>query len=89
MTEQTNMQEPGAETTFSAGEAGSAEGAASASIADVVVGEIPAAEEPTTMLWTARCSDTDHDLLGRFRSREEAEKARAEHLASAHGAADA
>ena len=52
---------------------------------EVVVGEIPPAEQPTTMLWTARCSHPEHDLLGHFASREEAEAARTEHLKSAHG----
>lgn len=72
--------------TFSAGEVGAADTAAGgASEAEVVVGEIPAAEDPTTMLWTARCSEPAHDLLGHFDTREAAETARREHLKSAHG----
>ena len=51
----------------------------------VVVGEIPAAHDPTTMLWTARCEDTEHDLLGHFATRDEAEAARREHLLREHG----
>ena len=78
------------EGTLSAGEAGAADGGAKAhSRIEVVIGEIPAADEPTTMLWTARCSEPSHDLLGHFDTREDAEKARAEHLASAHGATTA
>ena len=76
------------ETTFSAGEAGSADAAPDRSArSEVVVGEIPAAEDPTTMLWTARCSDPEHDLLGHFGSEGEAQKARVDHLESAHGGA--
>jgi hypothetical protein len=79
--------EPGeGERTLSAGEIGAADGTAGAHGAgEVVIGEIPAADDPTTMLWTARCSEADHDLLGHFRTREEAETARVEHLASTHG----
>jgi hypothetical protein len=53
--------------------------------ATVVVGEIPAADDPTNMLWTARCSEQSHDLLGHFETREEAEQARSAHLQQAHG----
>ncbi len=81
----TEGEEPAEATTFSAGEAGAADGTDSGTAVEVVVGEIPAAEEPTTMLWTARCSHPDHDLLGRFDTREDAEKARSEHLDGAHG----
>jgi hypothetical protein len=79
--------EPGeGEQTLSAGEVGAADGTAGVHGAgEVVIGEIPAADDPTTILWTARCSEADHDLLGHFGTREEAEAARAEHLASAHG----
>jgi hypothetical protein len=74
------------EGTVSAGEVGTADGGAKAnSGSEVVIGEIPAADEPTTMLWTARCSEPSHDLLGHFGTREDAENARAEHLAAAHG----
>jgi hypothetical protein len=77
------------EETFSAGEAGEA-GAADGvtgglSRTEVVIGEIPAADEPTTMLWTARCSEPTHDLLGHFGTRDEAETTRTEHLRTAHG----
>jgi len=74
------------EETFSAGETGAAEGVVGGpSATEVVIGEIPAADEPTTMLWTARCSEPTHDLLGHFGTRDEAETARTEHLRTAHG----
>ncbi len=47
---------------------------------EVVVGEIPAADDPTTMLWTVRCSLPAHDLIGHFDTRSEAEQVRADHL---------
>lgn len=76
----------GQERTLSAGEFGEADGATAAQTgAEVFVGEIPAEDDPTTMLWTARCSDPSHDLLGHFPTREDAEAARAEHLGSVHG----
>jgi hypothetical protein len=74
--------------TFSAGETGAADsGSPCFSGAEVVIGEIPAADEPTTMLWTARCSEPAHDLLGHFGTRDEAESARTEHLRTAHAGA--
>lgn len=51
---------------------------------EVFVGKIPAPEDTTTMLWTARCSDASHDLLGHFGSRREAESAKDRHLKEAH-----
>ena len=69
--------------TFSAGEAGEAIEVSSAE-AEIVIGEIPAADDPTTMLWTARCTEATHDLLGHFDTRSEAEDAGARHLESSH-----
>jgi hypothetical protein len=51
---------------------------------DVIVGELPAAEDPSVMVWTARCTDDDHGLLGHFQTREEAEDAKAHHLHADH-----
>jgi hypothetical protein len=73
-------------TTVSAGEGGTADDSGDAG-PEVVIGEIPAADEPTVMLWTARCSHPDHGLLGHFRTRADAEKVRTEHIESAHGGA--
>lgn len=78
----------GEENTLSAGEFGAADSVAGGLTGvEVFVGEIPAEDETTKMLWTARCSDPSHDLLGHFRTRDDAEAARAEHLKSAHGGA--
>jgi hypothetical protein len=52
--------------------------------AEIIIGEIPAAEDPTSMLWTARCTEPDHDLLGHFDTRPEAEDAGGRHLESCH-----
>ncbi len=71
------------EKTLSAGETGEA-AAASAAGAEIIIGEIPAADDPTTMLWTARCTNADHDLLGHFDTRPEAEDAATRHLESHH-----
>ena len=69
--------------TLSAGESGeAAEGSAAG--AEIIIGEIPTADDPTTMLWTARCTDADHDLLGHFDTRPEAEGAGTRHLESHH-----
>jgi hypothetical protein len=67
--------------TVSAGETGEATDASAAG-AEIVIGEIPAADDPTTMLWTARCTEADHDLLGHFGTRQEAEDAGTRHLES-------
>jgi hypothetical protein len=74
--------------TRSAGEAGEAGEAADACAigAEVIIGEIPAADDPTTLLWTARCTEPDHDLLGHFDTRPEAEGAVARHRESHHRA---
>jgi hypothetical protein len=73
--------------TLSAGEEGAATDAPSASgRVEVIVGEIPVADDPTRLRWTVRCSDSDHDLLGDFETRQEAERARDDHLQSAHAA---
>ena len=77
---------PQDDRTLSAGEEGAAADHTGGGN-EVVIGEIPAADEPTTMVWTARCSDATHDLLGHFSTREDAERARQEHLESAHGGA--
>jgi hypothetical protein len=69
--------------TFSAGETGEAT-EDSSTTADVIIGEIPAAEDPSVMVWTARCTDARHDLLDHFETRSEAETAGAQHLASEH-----
>ena len=69
--------------TLSAGETGEAT-EASAATAEIIIGEIPAAEDPTTLLWTARCTEATHDLLGHFETRSEAEAAGARHLESEH-----
>lgn len=69
--------------TLSAGETGEAT-EASAAGAEIIIGEIPAADDPATMLWTARCTETDHDLLGHFGTRSQAEEAGALHLESHH-----
>jgi hypothetical protein len=69
--------------THSPGETGAATDARAA-VAEIVVGEIPAADDPTTMLWTARCTEEDHDLLGHFDTRPQAEDAGARHLESHH-----
>lgn len=74
---------PEEDLTFSAGETGEAKEASSIG-AEIIIGEIPAAEDPTTMLWTARCTETAHDLLGHFGSRSEAEEAGDRHLESHH-----
>jgi hypothetical protein len=75
------------EGTVSAGELDEPNGQSPAGAGgiEVIVGEIPAADEPTTMRWTARCSDPDHDLLGQFPNREEAERAKDDHQRHAHG----
>jgi hypothetical protein len=69
--------------TLSAGETGEAAEASTAG-AEIIIGEIPAADDPTTMLWTARCTEADHDLLGHFGTRPEAEDAGTRHLESHH-----
>jgi hypothetical protein len=69
--------------TFLAGETGDATEASSKN-AEIIIGEIPAAEDPTTLLWTARCTDPTHDLLGHFATRSEAEDAGDRHLESQH-----
>jgi hypothetical protein len=69
--------------TLSAGETGEATDASGAG-ADIIIGEIPAANDPTTMLWTARCTEATHDLLGHFDTRAEADDAGARHLESDH-----
>ena len=74
---------PKQEDTFSAGETGEAEDVRT-DRTEVIIGEIPAADDPTIMLWTARCTDPAHDLLGHFDSRSEAERAGTRHFESHH-----
>ena len=69
--------------TVSAGETGDAKEASSTG-AEIIIGEIPAEDDPTTLLWSARCTDAAHDLLGHFDTRSEAEDAGARHLESHH-----
>jgi hypothetical protein len=84
------MDDAPTDQTFSAGEAGSAVDEAGRTtdgrrLIDVVVGEIPDPERLAHMLWTARCEDAAHDLLGTFDHRAEAEECRQQHLLHAHG----
>ncbi len=74
---------PDQDETLSAGETGKAT-EASAAGAEIIIGEIPAAEDPTTLFWTARCTEATHDLLGHFETRSDAEAAGARHLESHH-----
>jgi hypothetical protein len=76
-------------TAVAAGEEGATTDAASSTRAiDVIIGEVPAADNPTVLLWTARCGDPDHDLLGKFETRADAEEARDDHLRVAHPATE-
>jgi hypothetical protein len=72
----------------SAGEGGEASQGADPDVGrggcEVIIGEIPDIEDLSVMRWTARCTWTDHGLLGHYDTREQAEQARAEHLATAH-----
>jgi hypothetical protein len=81
-----------AEGSLSAGETGQAvDGDATASsegAAEVIIGEIPDAEDLTHMLWTVRCSDDPHGRIGTFETREEAEQAKRDHLLNEHGRPD-
>ncbi len=74
---------PEQDETLSASETGEATEASAAGV-EIIIGEIPAADDPTTMLWTARCTEATHDLLGHFDTRSEAEDAGARHLESHH-----
>jgi hypothetical protein len=69
--------------TSSAGESGKA-GGGGVDEAEVIVGEIPMEDDPSTLQWTARCSDPSHDLLGHFESRDEAEGCGNQHLKDEH-----
>ncbi len=53
-----------------------------AQMVDVVVGEIPDAEDLSHMLWTTRCDQ--HGLLGTFEDRDSAEEVQEQHLVE-HG----
>jgi hypothetical protein len=74
---------PEQDETISAGETGEAADGFSAG-GEIIIGEIPAAEDPTTLRWTARCTDPTHDLLGHFDTRSQAEGAGERHLKSQH-----
>jgi hypothetical protein len=89
MTDANGPSDDPTSSTSSAGESGAAasapEPAAGPEEADVVIGEIPDAEDLSRMLWTARC--TIHDLLGTYPTRETAEEAGARHLSDEHASA--
>ena len=69
-----------------AGEKGTADDSAfDAGLGEVIVGEIPDADDLTRMLWTARCTVPTHGLLGTFPTHEAAETAKQRHLLMAHG----
>jgi hypothetical protein len=71
------------------GQAADANGPASdAGQAEVVVGEIPDADDLTRLVWTARCTFPPHGALGSFESRELAEQAKTSHLLIKHGRRD-
>ena len=81
-----------AEGSISAGEGGDAADVSSADSrndAEVIIGKIPDPNDLSVMLWTARCSDPDHDLLGHFDSEKGACEAKGSHLASEHGSGTA
>jgi hypothetical protein len=82
-------EDPANDDTFSPGETGEAveadEAECVAGTADVIVGEIPDADELTRMLWTARCTFPAHGRLGTFDVREQAEEAKRRHLLDRHG----
>jgi hypothetical protein len=86
-TELDELDEAAREGTLSAAEGTVSvpgEGVTVPSRSEVFIGEIPAPEDTTTMLWTVRCSEPSHDLLGHFETREEAESAKDDHLRAAH-----
>jgi hypothetical protein len=56
-----------------------------AGLDEVIVGEIPDADDLTRMLWTARCTIPAHGLLGTFENEAKAENARRQHLLTEHG----
>jgi hypothetical protein len=56
-----------------------------AGLGQVIVGEIPDADDLTHMLWTARCTIPAHGLLGTFEDQAKAENARRQHLLTEHG----
>jgi hypothetical protein len=74
---------------FSAGETGDAvaddHSAQDAGLEEVIVGEIPDASDLARMLWTARCTNPSHGLLGTYENQELAEQAKEWHLIDAHG----
>ena len=46
-----------------------------------MIEKIPDPHDLTVLLWAARCSDPQHDLLGHFDSEEEVNEAKQSHLA--------
>jgi hypothetical protein len=83
------MAKAAVEGSLSAGETGEAVDAdvpaRDPDAAEVIIGEIPDAEDLSHMLWTARCTFEGHGLLGTFDSREMAEAAKQDHLVAQHG----
>lgn len=49
-----------------------------------IVGEIPESQDLASLVWAARCSVPEHGLLGYFPTRQDAERAKTEHLRSDH-----
>ena len=73
------------EGSISAGEGGGAADVSSEDRdAEVVIGKIPDPDDLTVLLWTARCSDPQHDLLGHFDSERAACEAKQSHIALRH-----
>jgi hypothetical protein len=91
-----NGPNPGGELAADSGEGALPSGLEGAAVSDVnnpapsgpraeiIIGEIPDAKDLSVMRWTARCTSDEHDLLGHYDTREEAEQAGAEHMASLH-----
>jgi hypothetical protein len=82
----------GSDEAVSAGELGQAVNANSPAgdmgQADVVIGEIPEADDPTQLVWTARCTFPPHGQLGSFDTQKLAERAKTSHLLVKHGRRD-
>jgi hypothetical protein len=73
----------------SAGETGDAaltdDSARDTGVEEVIIGEIPDTSDLAHMLWTARCTNPAHGLLGTYESRELAEQAKERHLHDPQG----
>jgi hypothetical protein len=76
------------EVSISAGQGGKAAeveiSTAGGTKAEVIIGKIPDTHDLAKLLWTVRCSDPDHGLLGHFDTQETAIAAKDDHLASQH-----